>query len=299
MAATPLLRITGTIELDDAPGDVARSVLTRPKQVALLAILACAADRFVRRDMLLPLLWAELDQERGRAALRKAVFAIRKALGAESIVNRGAEEVGLGPALDCDIVRFRAALAAGDVDGALEAWGGELLPGFHLADEPEFERWLDQERDRTRAAARAILVAALRHAREDDSAEEVSHCADLCLQLHPHDEALVRECMEALRDVGDLTGALRAYEWFRVRIERDLEVSASAATEDLAQSIRGLAARCDESTASAAAIVGISGNAVAAIEPASARARCRRCDVLANQQRARRSVLTLNRRRPA
>ena len=77
--------------------------LNRRKAVALLAYLAVAGQRpggeRHRRDSLVNLLWPEYDGTRGRAALRRTLYALNKALaGAWLEVDR--EEVGLNPSAD-------------------------------------------------------------------------------------------------------------------------------------------------------------------------------------------------------
>src|SRR5437899_7052181 len=90
------LRLFGTVRLTDTSGREVKSLLTRSRRLALLAYLAAATPRGLRRrDTLLALFWPELDQEHARAALRQALHVVRDALGAEVIVTRGDDEVGI------------------------------------------------------------------------------------------------------------------------------------------------------------------------------------------------------------
>jgi serine/threonine-protein kinase len=75
--AVPLeLRLLGGIELVGAPGSAADKLLAQSKAVALLAYLVLSPNRcFQRRDLLVGLLWPELDQAHARAALRKSLLA--------------------------------------------------------------------------------------------------------------------------------------------------------------------------------------------------------------------------------
>jgi hypothetical protein len=78
------------IECDGAPIKV-----NRRKAVALLAYLGVTRER-QRRDTLVNLLWPEYDGPRGRAALRRTLYSLRKVLdGGWLEVDR--EEIGLGP----------------------------------------------------------------------------------------------------------------------------------------------------------------------------------------------------------
>src|SRR2546426_9919169 len=82
-------------------------------------------------DSLLALFWPELDQEHARAALRQALHVVRDALGADVIVTRGDEEVGLDfERIWCDVVAFDAVVAAEQFDEALGLYQGDLLEGL-------------------------------------------------------------------------------------------------------------------------------------------------------------------------
>src|SRR5690242_6011222 len=75
------LRLLGSVGIQTADGRELRSVLSQPKRLALLAFLAARPRIFHQRDTLLALLWPELDQERARHALNKAVHFLRQELG--------------------------------------------------------------------------------------------------------------------------------------------------------------------------------------------------------------------------
>src|SRR3989442_3385360 len=105
------LRTLGAVDLRDRDGRELRAVLAQPKRLALLVYLAVARPRgFHRRDTLLALFWPELDQERGRAALRKAAHVVRQGLGPGAVVRRRDEEVRLAAGAGaCDAVAFQRA----------------------------------------------------------------------------------------------------------------------------------------------------------------------------------------------
>src|SRR5207249_7886954 len=107
-------RLLGTLHLIDAAGREVKSLLTRPRRTALLAYLAAATPRGLhRRDRLLALFWPELNQAHARAALRQALYVLREELGAQALVSRGDEEVGLDfDVVRCDVAEFDCAVAA-------------------------------------------------------------------------------------------------------------------------------------------------------------------------------------------
>src|SRR5207245_11282834 len=129
--------------------------LRRPKPLAPLGLPTIARPWALRRrDTLVALLWPELDHAHARNALNQAVHALRQALGREVLRARGEEELGTREeGISCDVREFETALEAGHAEQALELYRGSLFNGFHVSEVPEFERWLDEERERMRRRA--------------------------------------------------------------------------------------------------------------------------------------------------
>lgn len=212
-----------------------RAVLTQPRLLALLAFIAFARPRtFQRRDTLLAFFWPELNTEQARNALRQALHRLRRALGEGVLSGRGSEEVGLDPAhFWSDVVAFERALDDGRPEEALQVYRGDLLPGFHVSDAPEFERWLDGERDRLRQ--RAVTAAWLLADRELAAGRgaAAAHWARTAVEPTPHDEQAIQRLLRILNAVGDPAGAARAYETFAARLAEGLGVEPSPETRAL------------------------------------------------------------------
>ena len=137
-------RTLGTIDLRTGDGRELYSLLAQPKRIAFLAYLCVAQPRgFHRRDTLLALFWPNADQDHARASLRKALHALRRALGDDSILSRGDEEVAVDfQRVFCDAAAFDVSLRANRLEEALEIYRGDLLAGFFIDDAQEFEQWL-------------------------------------------------------------------------------------------------------------------------------------------------------------
>lgn len=142
------LELLGSIDLRDASDLPVFRVLNQPKRLALLAWFSLGpGDRFVRRDTILALFWPELPQGNARAALRRAIYFLRQALGDAIIEGRGEEELRLGPGqLTCDAVECRHAIETGNAARARALYRGPLLDGFYIEGAAEAEEWLDGER---------------------------------------------------------------------------------------------------------------------------------------------------------
>src|SRR3990172_9028965 len=117
-------RLLGTLDLQDDQGRELSVVLRRPKLVALLGYLAAARPHGLhRRDVLVALLWPELDHPHARNALSQAVHALRMAVGPNALVARGEEELAVSAQhVWCDVREFDAALDAGAAERALDLY---------------------------------------------------------------------------------------------------------------------------------------------------------------------------------
>lgn len=212
MGSTIRLTTIGSLDLQGAGGDEVRSLLAQPRRVALFVYLALATPRGLhRRDTLLALFWPEQDAQRARNALSQAVHFLRRTLGAEAIVSRADEDLGINHALLwCDAIAFEAALDGGRMAEALELYRGPLLEGFHVSDAaPEFDRWLDDERARlARRYAEAVEATAITLEAAGDFAGAVTWYRRLAGH-DPFSSRVTLRLMRALAAAGDPAAAIR------------------------------------------------------------------------------------------
>jgi serine/threonine-protein kinase len=235
--------LLGGIEIRGIDHEVADRVLAQAKLTALLAFLALSpAQRPQRRDRIVAMLWPELDQTRARAALRKAVHALRACLGADALRSRGDEEIALAmPPISCDAVELAAAADSGKMLRAVELYRGELMPGFHLSGCVEFERWLEEERinARERAAASAWGLAIVLE--RESHLTDAGRMARRAVRYSWDDERVLRRTITMLARIGDHAGALRLYDEFVARMRTELDASPSPETVALADTLRASA----------------------------------------------------------
>jgi len=233
-------RTLGQVDLRGPDGLPVQELLTQPRRLGLLAYLAVARPRGLhRRDRLVTLFWPELDDTRARAALSQALHVIRKALGPGILVARGSEEVGVDfGRLLADADQFEQAADAGALTDADRLYQGDLLPGFHLDDAPEFEDWLAATR--TRLRQRAVALAREGAAQAEGAGDRDAAIAWLArlLEREPLEEAALQRLVALRAEAGDRAGALRAYEDFAARLRRELEVAPSPKTEQLVARVR-------------------------------------------------------------
>src|SRR5579863_9755855 len=141
------------------------SVDTR-KAVALIAYLAITRQQY-SRDSLATLLWSEYDQSHARAALRRTLSTLNKALKGNWL-NIDKETIGLNfhADLQIDVQVFCRLLAECETHGhpasetctaceqpltaAVALYQGDFLAGFSLRDSPEFDDWQFYQSDTLR-----------------------------------------------------------------------------------------------------------------------------------------------------
>jgi DNA-binding SARP family transcriptional activator/Tol biopolymer transport system component len=234
------LRVLGTLRLSASDGRDVQPLVRQAKRSALLAYLAAAVPRGMhRRDKLLALFWPDLDQVRARAALNQAVYVLRAALGERAVAPHGDGALGLSDdAVWCDAVAFEAALDDGRLADALALYAGDLLDGFFISGAPEFERWLDRERERLRRRAAEGAWALAESKAADGDVFEAARWARRAADLLPADEAETRRLISFLHGLGDRAAAIHVYETFSTRLREEYELEPSAETHALAARVR-------------------------------------------------------------
>jgi DNA-binding SARP family transcriptional activator/TolB-like protein/Flp pilus assembly protein TadD len=221
------LRTLGALDLRGSEGQELRTVLAQPKRAALLAYLAISAPRGPhQRDTLLALFWPEQDTEHARNALSQAVHFLRRSLGSEALIAGNGEGLGLDwKDFWCDAVAFEDALEAGRPADALDLYRGELLEGFHIADAPEFEQWLETERGRLAVRYEKAVegMAEQRQAARDwDGAiREWRRLAG----RDPYNSRVALRLMRALAAAGDPAGAAQHARVHEALLREELDVA--------------------------------------------------------------------------
>lgn len=235
------LDMLGTLALHAPDGREFHSILAQPKRLAVLAYLAVeSAHGPQRRDRLFSLFWPELNQAQARQALRQSLYVLRRSLGADVVVNRGAEEVSVDArALQCDVRAFIDRLEGGRLDEALALYRGGFLHGFFVADaSAEFEQWLDATRAQLERRAIDAAWTLAGDSERADRASEALRWARFAVHLAPTDERSLQRLMGLFDRQGDRAGAMRAYAEFAQRLDAELEVEPSAETQALADAVR-------------------------------------------------------------
>lgn len=233
--------VLGALDLRGPDGRHLGSPLSGSKRLALLAYLALVTRRgLTRRDTLLGLFWPESDQRRTRNSLSNMLHQLRRSLGADVLVARGHDQVGLAEdTLWCDALAFQDAMDEGRLADALELYRGDLLEGLFVSDaSPEFDQWLDTERAWLRGRAVDAARALEEGAEATGNATEAIRWSRRAFALDPYDERVARRLIALLDGAGDRAGALRTFEELSARLVREFEAEPSAETRALIKGVR-------------------------------------------------------------
>jgi len=234
------LRTLGALDLRDSGGQELRAVLAQPKRIALLAYLALATPRgFHRRDTLIALFWPEHDEEHARNSLSQSVHVLRQALGAGALVGRNGDALSVDWAdFQCDAVGFEEALDAGRLSDAVELYRGELLEGFHVGGAPEFDRWVEAERERL---ARRYSAALEELASEREAAVDFVGATPLWRRLaarDPYSSRIALRLMRALAGAGDRAAAVQHARLHETMLREELDVAADPEVRALVRQLQ-------------------------------------------------------------
>jgi TolB-like protein len=209
------------------------------KARALLARLARRPGEPLARAYLAGLLWPDRPDAQGRASLRQALTAIRRALAPEAAPPAAAGEVVALPAetVEVDVALLDRELARPAPDPARVAGlaRGPLLASFPPV-EDTFDRWLEAERaDLCRRALEGLRAPLARAAAAGDLA--LLPLCDAALALDPAFEPAYRARMAILARGGERAAALREYERCRAALAREVGVAPGAQTEALRRAL--------------------------------------------------------------
>ncbi|HBK08163.1 MAG TPA: hypothetical protein DDZ81_20315 [Acetobacteraceae bacterium] len=206
------------------------------KTRALLASIAMAAPRPVLRGRLAEQLWSRRPEEQARASLRQEIHRLLEALSpAETdilIITR--DHLTLRPgAVWIDVEEVMRATATQPASLAL--LDGDLLEDLDGID-PNFDAWLNTERERLRDRARGIAESMLKGELEPDAAIAA---AQRLLTIDRSHEGAWRALMKAHAVRGERGLAVQAYDRCRAVLADMLDAAPSVETQKLLNEIRG------------------------------------------------------------
>ena len=219
-------------------GEPLGGAATQRRTVALLAALAVAGETGLTRDKLIGLLWPEAEPERARHSLTQALYAARRALGADELFKVGTDIRLNDACITSDIRDFETALRSGDLRRAVELYRGPFLDGFFVTDSPEFEHWTSAQRERfqTKVAGALEAIAGTLEAAGDYRAAVESRRQ--LAALFPFDAAIAVSLMTALARSGERAAALQYAQLHATLLREELALDPDPVVEALAATLK-------------------------------------------------------------
>lgn len=220
------LFILGPTEIKKPDGSSEHSFLAGPKRLALLVYLLLDRPHgYHRRDSLLPLFWPEFGQKSARNALSNLLYHIRKTLGPEVILNRGAEEIKLDSNVFwSDVMEFNKAVKKGELGSALKYYNGELLKGFYVPQgSPELGQWLENERTRYKVLVSKSIYQLSKDAEERNDFAEAEKWSKKAIELNPLCEETMENYLSLLIKMKNPKKALIEYDLYQNRLKKELD----------------------------------------------------------------------------
>src|SRR3954454_638108 len=209
---------------------------TGRKTRALLAMIALANPRPVLRGRLAEQLWSRRPEEQARASLRQEIHRLLDALspaGSEVVVVTR-DQLSLRPGvvwIDVEeVIR-----ASSEQPASLALLDGDLLEDLDGID-PNFDAWLNTERESLRDRARGIAESMLKDSLEPEAAIAA---AQRLLGIDRAHEGAWRALMRAHAARGERGLAVQAYDRCRSVLADMLDAAPSAETQQLLNTIRG------------------------------------------------------------
>lgn len=181
------------------------------KPLALIAYLAATPGRQARRDQLVDLLWADLDPEAAKHALRQTLWYLKKRVG-EGVVVASGDVLAVGDVVAIDRDALLAAAAANDHETVIAGYGGDFLPHFAAPGGAEFEGWADVERRRLRSLFLRATESSVRDLLAKGRVREAVARATRARDADPLHQAGWRLLLEAL---------VAGREWGQAQLEGD------------------------------------------------------------------------------
>lgn len=224
------------------------------KAVALFIYLAVESQPH-SRDAIATLLWPEYDQSRARAALRRTLSVLHKALNDQYLLIER-ERIALAGAdtLWVDALEFRRLLASRRAHGhtdkevcidclqplaaAVALYTEDFLSGFSLRDETMFEEWQLAQRQSLRDELELALAALTRCYILVGELNDAIGAARRWLAVDPLNESAHRFLMRLYGWTGQRTAVMRQYNECVETLERELGAPPLEITTRLYEAIR-------------------------------------------------------------
>ncbi len=220
------------------PSGTAHARLMQPRPLALLSVLAVGGADGATRDRLVSLLWGEAGESRARHNLSETLYSIHQDLGDDAITAAGQVLYLSGDAVSTDLAEFLVALRTGDRAAAVALYRGPFLEGFHVADGPAFEEWLDAQRRRLAGLHVEALEALAHAAAEAGEHPTAARWWRRLLAVDPLNSPVAIGLARALVAAGDRANAMEVLVSHRALLHAEVGMDAGRGVLEAMEEVR-------------------------------------------------------------
>ncbi len=230
------------------------------KGVGLLACLALADGKPVGRDQLCALLWSDRQTGQARASLRQLLVDLRHDFGHASDVFDIASDGAIscnGTAIVSDVAEFHRFRRADDrqtLERAIALRRGQFLEGL-TPEDAAFADWIEDNRrslDNLWCEATARLLRVLEREGDHRLSQDV---AGRLLSVDPLCELAHQSVIRTHLAMNNRSLALRHYQEFRGKLDRELGVEPDALTRQIVQDASALPTVLTKSAEASAPVI--------------------------------------------
>ena len=221
----------GMIRLLGAPqygSDGVANDLPHEASLWLLTYLACQNERATREEVT-QLLSPETEAGTARNRLRNLLHRVRRLDWGGGLDTDGDS---LRWAFATDVCAFRQAFAAGEWERALSLYRGPLLEGVRPHRLPEFERWLEAERENLQAVWQDAVMNHAAALSQGGNQPEALTWLERLLLMNPLAEEALQAYLRGAAMAGLHTQGQRVFGRFSLHL-REMGLEPEAATERL------------------------------------------------------------------
>lgn len=240
------------------------------KAMGLLGYLAAEPNKPHSRELLATLFWPELDDTAARVNLRQVLSSLARSfqdalIESPIIADRQSISFHLRDSIALDILQLESPLGTCKFDCRQQGCHmfdqpltelpdslltGDFLAAYSLPGCEEFEEWLTLRRAQFRIRQVNLLQTLVNCSRNLGDTEQAIAFIQQLIRLDPDDESHLRLAMCLYIEVGRREAALKAYDTYTQRLERELGVQPQAPTIALHETIASSPATIDSATLS-------------------------------------------------
>ena len=200
----------------------------------LLAYLAYEGG-WVTRERASFLFWPDVPSESARTNLRQLLMRVRQL---EWLSGLEVDRQRLRWRVETDVAGLKQVAASSQPDAEWSEYRGPLLQDLEGEDAGEFASWLELERELVSGLWRGGVLERAREFTEQGRHGEAAELYRRLLEQDELDEDALQAYMRAAFEAGHKELALQRYRGFAKRLEKELGLSPSSVSEQLAERIR-------------------------------------------------------------